>query len=84
MNVSFLFIHPESTSLKNIDDKLFHGDENVSVTVPYVTILRGNRLKEYYEIVGESHPLSAFFPHTYGFVYRNAFLLMKLSNPPSF
>ena len=27
-------------------------------------------LKEYYEIVGESRPLSAFFP------------LMKLSNPP--
>ena len=44
-------------------------------------------LKDYYEIVGESRPLSmllAFFPTHADFVYRNAFLLMKLSNPPSF
>ena len=41
-------------------------------------------LKEYYEIVGESRPLSAFFPTHADFVYRNAFLLMKISNPPSF
>ena len=38
-------------------------------------------LKEYYEIVT---PSIGFFPHTCGFVYINAFLLMKLSNPPSF
>ena len=41
-------------------------------------------LKEYYEIVGESHPLSAFFPKHADFFYGNAFLIMKLSNPPSF
>ena len=41
-------------------------------------------LKEYYEIVDESRPLSAFFPTHADFFYRNAFLLMKLSNPPSF
>ena len=41
-------------------------------------------LKEYCKIVGESRPLSAFFPTHADFFYRNAFLLMKLSNPPSF
>ena len=43
-------------------------------------------LKEYYEIVGESRPLSGFFPTHAGcwVFYRNAFLIMKLSNPPSF
>ena len=41
-------------------------------------------LKEYYEIVGESRPLSAFSPKHADFFYRNAFLIMKLSNPPSF
>ena len=37
-------------------------------------------LKEYYEIGGESRPLSAFFPTHCGFFYRKAFLLMKLSD----
>ena len=40
--------------------------------------------KEYYEIVGESRPLSAFFPNMLISFYKNAFLIMKLSNPPSF
>ena len=38
-------------------------------------------LKEYYEIVGESRPLSAYFPKHADLL---AFLIMKLSNPPSF
>ena len=29
-------------------------------------------------------PSIGIFPHTCGFFYRNTFLLMKLSNPPSF
>ena len=41
-------------------------------------------LKEYYEIVDEARPLSGFFPTHAGFFYGNAFLIMKLSNPPSF
>ena len=38
-------------------------------------------LKEYYEIVEKSRPLSGFFSHTCWFFYGNAFLIMKLSNP---
>ena len=41
-------------------------------------------LKEYYEIVDEARPLSGFFPTHADFFYENAFLHMKLSNPPSF
>ena len=55
-----------------------------TVAVPRPVIGNNTNLKEYYEIVGESRPLSGFFSHTCVFVYRNAFLLMKLSNPPSF
>ena len=44
---------------------------------------RGVCLKEYYEIVGESRPLSAFFSKHADFFYRNAFLIMKLNNLPS-
>ena len=39
---------------------------------------------EYYEIVDEARPLSGFFPYKCWFVYRNAFLIMKLSKPPKF
>ena len=40
-------------------------------------------LKEYYEIVGEPRPLSGFpYKVMLIFFYRNAFLIMKLSNPP--
>ena len=43
-------------------------------------------LKEYYvyEMVGESRVLSGFIPTHADFFYRNAFLIIKLSNPPSF
>ena len=41
-------------------------------------------LKEYYEIIDEARPLSWFFPTHADFVYGNTFLIMKLSNPPSF
>ena len=41
-------------------------------------------LKEYYEIVDESRPLSGFFPTHADFFYRKAFIIMKLSNPPNF
>ena len=37
-----------------------------------------------HEIVGESRPLIGIFSHTCWLVYWNAFLIMKLSNPPSF
>ena len=37
-------------------------------------------LKEYYEIVNGSPPSIRILPHRCRFVYRNAFLLMKLSN----
>ena len=43
-------------------------------------------LKEYYEIVNEARPLSGFFFPTHAdiFFYRNAFIIMKRSKPPSF
>ena len=40
-------------------------------------------LMEYYEIVDEARPLSGFFPTNADFVYRNTFIIMKLSKPPS-
>ena len=41
-------------------------------------------LKEYYEIVDEARPVSGLFPTYADFVYRNAFLIMKVSKLPSF
>ena len=42
-------------------------------------------LKKYYEIVNEARPLLGFFSHKNAdFVYRNTFIIIKLSNLPSF
>ena len=41
-------------------------------------------LNEYYEMVGDSRPLSGFLPTHADLFYRNAFIIMELSNPPSF
>ena len=46
--------------------------------------IRKIKLKKYYEIVNIARPLSVFFSPQMLIFYRNAFLIMKLSNLPSF
>ena len=41
-------------------------------------------LKEYYDIVNEARPLSGISSADSDFLLKNAFLIMKLSNLPSF
>ena len=55
--------------------------------MPYIlssVYIKNLCLKEYYEIEGESRPLSGFFLTHADFVYRNAFLIMKQAILPSF
>ena len=53
-------------------------------SVKYCCYSEFEKLKAYYEIINEARPLSGFFPTNADYLKIKSFIIMKLSNLPSF
>ena len=77
---------PQGYFYKELVDLLKHIRENLDsnpIIICTDDLQVGTILNEYYEIVDEARPLSGFVSTHADFLYRNAFLIVKISNPPS-